>query len=157
VIASLTAVTPSEAFASGGGWGLNGTYVATSNGDWARTNDSFHDEATVRSTWTITTECTSKPECQGRVDSDQGWSAAITSTAGNWVVKRELPDWEKCADGTSATGLQIYNFSGVNPQGFVDLDSTVFAGFDKTRGLSGACGINKALIVTLPFRLDKVS
>jgi len=31
--------------------------------------------------------------------------------------------------------------------------SMIFAGVDKTSGDSGACGINKALVITMPFRL----
>ncbi|MDT5195205.1 MAG: hypothetical protein QOH20_1959, partial [Mycobacterium sp.] len=63
VVAGATAVavtvivgvgTPSSARASGDDLALNGTYLATSNGDWAKTNESYHDETTVRSTWTIT-------------------------------------------------------------------------------------------------------
>src|SRR5262249_53529772 len=56
---------------------INGTYLATSNGDWARTNDSYHDEATVRSTWTITSTCPTPTSCYGTVVSDQGWTAKI--------------------------------------------------------------------------------
>ncbi len=67
VIAAATAVavtvmvalgTPSSAHASDDGLALNGIYTATSNGDWAKTDDSYHDEATVTSTWTITSTCT---------------------------------------------------------------------------------------------------
>ena len=32
-------------------WALNGTFTATSNGEWARNNDVFHDERSVRATW----------------------------------------------------------------------------------------------------------
>lgn len=38
--------TAPTAAASGDEWGLNGTYQATSNGDWAKTNDIYHNEAT---------------------------------------------------------------------------------------------------------------
>ena len=43
--------SPHPARASADDLALNGTYIATSNGDWARTNDSYHDEQTVRSTY----------------------------------------------------------------------------------------------------------
>ena len=138
------------------GWGLNGTYTATSNGDWARTNDSYHDETSVRSTWTITTTCSTKVDCVGHVESDLGWSADVESRGGVWVVKRDVPNWERCGDGTSATGQQIFTFWGANDQGYVDIDSTTYAGFDRTSGPSGACGINKDLVIQMPFRLDKV-
>ena len=32
---------------------LNGTFRATSIGDWAQTNDQYHGEPTVIQTWTI--------------------------------------------------------------------------------------------------------
>ncbi len=36
------------------GVAINGTYTAFSDGEWAKTNQSFHDEASVTQTWTIT-------------------------------------------------------------------------------------------------------
>ncbi|AKK26674.1 hypothetical protein [Mycobacterium sp. EPa45] len=137
---------------------LNGTYVATSNGDWAKTNDVFHNEASVRSTWTIRMSCNDAVTCNGTVVSDAGWSADIVITNGEYVVKRELPGWERCADGTGrvATGHQRYRFFPVGPDGFVRPGSRVFAGFDKTSGDSGACSRNEELEIELPFRLEKV-
>ena len=70
------AIAPA-ATASGEGWGLNGTYAAVSNGDLAQTNDVFRNEATVHSTWTINTTCTTPVDCTGRVVSDAGWSAEV--------------------------------------------------------------------------------
>jgi hypothetical protein len=137
---------------------LNGTYLATSNGDWAKTNDVFHNEASVRSTWTIRMVCSDAVTCAGTVVSDAGWSADIVITNGEYVVKRELPGWESCADGTGrvATGHQRYRFFPVGPDGFVLPGSRVFAGFDKTSGDSGACSRNERLEIELPFRLEKV-
>ena len=43
--AATLAAPPAQA---AGKWALNGTYTATSNGEWARTNDVFHDEVSVR-------------------------------------------------------------------------------------------------------------
>jgi hypothetical protein len=143
--------------ASGDDWGLNGTYAAMSNGDWAQTNEVYHNEATVRSTWTISTTCTSPVDCTGRVNSDQGWSEDVNFHGSEYVVKRDLPNWEPCANGTSRTGHQIYRFYPVNETGLVSVGSTTFAGVDLTAGETGACGINKALVITMPFRLDKVS
>ena len=51
--ALLLALGAPTAAASGDDWGLNGTYAATSIGNWAQTNDVYRDEATVRSKWTI--------------------------------------------------------------------------------------------------------
>lgn len=141
--------------ASGDEWGLNGTYLATSNGNFARTNDVYHDEDSVRSTWTTTTTCTTPIDCTGRVTSDLGWSADVRIAGSEYVVKRDIPNWEPCPNGTSRTGHQIYRFYPVDEKGFVSVSSTTFAGVDQTNGDSGACGINQALVVTMPFRLEK--
>lgn len=141
--------------ASGDEWGLNGTYTATSNGEWAQTNDIYRNETSVRSTWTINTTCTTPVNCTGRVDSDLGWSADVTIAGSEYVVKRDIPNWEPCPDGSSRTGHQIYRFYPVDDKGWVQIGSQVLAGVDKTSGDSGACGINKALVIAMPFRLEK--
>ena len=46
---------------------VNGTYRATSIGDWAKTNDQYYGEATVTSTWTISSSCVTFQECHGTV------------------------------------------------------------------------------------------
>jgi hypothetical protein len=137
---------------------LNGTFLATSNGDWARTNDVYRDEATVRSTWTIAMTCSNDVTCAGRVASDAGWSADITTTNGEYDVQRELPNWEPCADGSgrTVTGHQRYRFFPVDAAGFLNPGSRTFAGFDKTLGESGGCSLNDKLEINLPFRLEKV-
>jgi hypothetical protein len=144
------------AVASGDEWGLNGTYIATSIGGWAQTNDVYHDEASVRSTWTISTTCSTPVECTGRVTSDLGWSADVNIHGSKYVVKRDIPNWEPCPNGAARAGHQIYRFYPVDERGWVSVGSTIFAGVDKTSGDSGACGINKALVITMPFRLEKV-
>jgi hypothetical protein len=151
----LALATPAAA-ASGDEWGLNGTYAATSIGQWAQTNEIYRDEASVRSTWTVSMTCSTPVECTGRVNSDLGWSADVGIHGSDYVVKRDIPNWEPCPDGTARTGHQIYRFYPVDERGWVAQGSTIFAGFDKTTGDSGACGINKALVVTMPFRLEKV-
>jgi len=150
--AGLGAASPVEASDD---WGLNGTYVATSNGDWAKTNEVFHNEATVRSIWTVTTTCSYPTECTGTVASDQGWTATTYKKSNLWYVKRIVPNWEPCPDGTAAAGQQIYRFWSAGPDAFVVPGSTTLAGFDETTGISGACGVNKALQITLPFTLVK--
>jgi hypothetical protein len=156
-LADATAV-PTVA-ASGEGWGLNGAYLATSNGDWAKTNDVYHHETTVRSGWTITTTCTTPVECTGRVVSDLGWSADVSIHGSEYVVKRDIPNWEPCPNGAARTGHQIYRFYPVDTNGLVDFgsNSTILAGVDMTSGESGACGINQTLVIAMPFRLEKVS
>jgi hypothetical protein len=127
--------------------GLNGKFTAVSDGQWAKTNDRFHDEATVTSTWTITTSCRTAVDCSGHVTSDQGWSADVTYTEPLWYVTRKLDGWMKCPDGSTAPGRQIIKF-------FADqFDKPMLRGWDNTLGPSGACGINKVLDVELPFKL----
>lgn len=135
---------------------LNGTFIAQSNGEWATTNDVYHDEASIRSTWTIAMTCTNDVVCAGQVTSDAGWTANILTTNGEYVVKRELPDWERCADGRTFTGHQRYRFFPVDEGGSVLPGSPVFAGFDHTKGDSGDCSRNERLEVELPFRLEKI-
>lgn len=136
---------------------INGTYRATSIGDLAKTNDQYHTEPTVVSTWTISSSCTTFQECTGTVTSDQGWTAPTYTHDGQlWYLKRDVPDWERCADGTAYTGKQTYMFYSVDDNGFPEIGSPTFAGKDKTVGPSGACGINQWLDIAMPFRLDKI-
>src|ERR1700730_2232603 len=78
---------------------LNGTYTAFSDGQWAKTNDSYHDETSVTSRWSVTTTCAGYLDCQGQVSSDSGWVAPAKCTSGTWIVARDVPNWEPCADG----------------------------------------------------------
>jgi hypothetical protein len=79
-------------------WALNGTYTATSNGEWAKTNDVFHNEASVRAIWTIASQCSYPGECTGTVTSDQGWTTPIYKTGGLWYVKHVVPKWITCTE-----------------------------------------------------------
>ena len=147
---------PLPAHASDGDWGLNGTYVATSNGEWAKTNERFQDEASIRSTWMISTQCSYPTECTGTVSSDFGWTAPIYKTGGVWYVKRTVDNWEPCPDGTAAPGLQVFRFVATTPDGSqTDPTSTMLVGEDQTTGQAGACGINKPLFINMPFKLVK--
>jgi hypothetical protein len=143
--------------ASGDRWALNGTYLATSNGEWARTNEVFRDEAVVRSTWAIATTCSTESDCTGRVTSDQGWTAEITTRNVEWVVKRDVPNWEPCPNGSNVVGSQLYRFYPADPTGITDFNSTTYVGLDITRGPSGACGINPPLVISMPFKLIKLT
>lgn len=151
---ALVSAAPT-ATASGDNWGINGTYRATSMGHWAKTNDVFRDEAPVFSKWTVTTTCTTPVECTGRVVSDQGWGADVNLHGSEYVVKRDIPDWEPCSNGPARIGHQIYRFYPVDENALVAWDSTIFAGIDITSGDSGACGINQPLVISIPFRLEK--
>ena len=137
-------------------WGLNGTYTATSNGEWAKTNDAYHDQASVRSTWTVTTTCSYPTECTGTVTSDWGWTAPIYQRSGIWYVKRPVPNWQPCPDGTATPGLQTFRFFPSAPDGgAVDPTSSTLLGEDQTAGVSGACGRSLAVFITMPFKLVK--
>lgn len=138
-------------------WALNGRYLATSNGDWAQTNEVYHDEATVRSTWTIAMSCTNVVTCAGTVTSDAGWTAEITTTNWEYVVTRDIPNWEPCVDGRTVTGHQRIRFFPVDSHGALLPGSSVFAGYDKTSGESGGCSLNEKLQIDMPFRLDRLT
>jgi hypothetical protein len=137
---------------------VNGTFRATSIGDYAQRNDQYFGEPTVYQTWTISSTCASTQECHGTVKSDQGWSAPLYMNDGEmWKVKREVPNWESCPDGTSFSGMQTFYFFPANDNGGYQLGSPIFSGKDKTVGPSGACGQNQWLDIAMPFRLDRLS
>lgn len=127
---------------------FNGTFTATSDGQWAMTRDSYHDEQTVVATWNVTTTCTNYLDCTGQVRSDQGWVGNAVCDAGTWTVTHDIPGWEPCADGTSATGTQKFMFVTID-------NPNEFTGWDKTVGPSGACGKNQWQTVRMPFKLNK--
>jgi hypothetical protein len=131
--------------------GINGTFTAFSDGQWAATNQSYHDEASVTQTWTVTTTCSTYQDCTGRVTSDHGWSADIVYRSGLWKVSRVVENWEPCIDGTAYPGKQEYTFWPARPP-----NPGEYTGFDKTLGPSGACGFNKVLNLTMPFKLTRV-
>lgn len=137
---------------------LNGTYTATVIGDWAQTNSVYHREAVVRSTWKISSSCSTAEDCTGQVVSDQGWTAPMVMHDGmNWYVKRDIPNWETCPDGTSFPGHDVVYFYPANPDtGENSLGSGVLAGREHTTGPVGVCGTNAALYVDQPFRLDRI-
>jgi hypothetical protein len=137
---------------------LNGSFTATSNGEWARTNDVFRNEVSVRALWTISTQCSYPSECTGTVTSDQGWTAPIYQTGGTWYVKHVVPNWIPCPDGTFASGLQVFRFIRATPDGAsADPTSNTLVGEDITTGPSGACGRSLPLYITMPFKLIKLS
>jgi hypothetical protein len=137
---------------------LNGRYLATTNGEWATTNQVFHDEATVQDTWTVATECETPLDCVGTVVSDQGWTAKISYNSGDrWRIDRELPNWEPCFDGTAATGIQKFVFWQSRADGTIDRNSPILTGWQETTGPSGACGRSKNLVIRTPFKLSPIS
>ncbi|OBA71623.1 hypothetical protein A5641_01385 [Mycobacterium sp. 1554424.7] len=137
---------------------VNGTFRATSIGDWAQRNDQYFGEPTVVQTWTISSTCDTFLECHGTVTSDQGWTAPMYMNDGEmWKLKHEVPNWERCQDGTAFTGQQTFFFYPVNEYGGYQLGSSTYAGKDKTVGPTGACGQNQWLDITMPLRLDRLS
>lgn len=134
---------------------LNGRYIATSNGDWAMTNDQYRNETSVRSTWTISSSCVNPTDCVGTMTSDLGWTADIYKKAGMWYVRRELPGWQPCPDGTAADGLQMFRFYAGDPMTgeAVPAGANTYLGEDITTSAGGACGINKQLVVKMPFKM----
>jgi hypothetical protein len=137
---------------------VNGTFRVTSIGDWAQRNEQYYGEPTVISKWTISSTCITFQECHGTVTSDEGWSAPLYMNDGQmWKVKREVPNWERCQDGTAFPGQQTFYFYPVNDYGGYQLGSRTYSGKDKTVGPSGACGQNQWLDITMPMRLDQLS
>ncbi len=152
-IAAALAVTvgaPSAHADPGDGIALNGTYTAFSDGAWAKTDDSYHDERSVSQTWTITSSCSTYQDCTGRVTSDQGWSGDLMYLSGRWKVARTVDNWEPCQNGTALPGRQTFTFWKGYP-------NPALEGWDTTLGPSGACGKNKQLNVQMPFKLTPVA
>jgi hypothetical protein len=130
---------------------INGTYTAFSDGQWAQTNQSYHDEPSVTQTWTITSMCTTFQDCTGTVTSDQGWSSkSLVYMSGRWKVTHTVDNWETCADGTAVPGEQAFTFWPDRA------NEGQLMGWDQTIGPSGGCGFNRWLNVTMPFRLTPV-
>lgn len=153
VVATFTAHADDDAYS------INGRYIATSDGTYATTNGAFHNEVTVRSTWTITSTCATDVKCAGQVSSDQGWSAPLRTEGHVWYVERDVPNWETCPDAMSFTGHQTFMFYPANANGVTQIGSPYLEGKDKTVGSRFACGGTKeamALTIVMPFRLDKV-
>lgn len=67
---------------------------------------------------------------------------------------RTIENWEPCPDGTAAPGEQSFTFWAARNDAADRY--TYLAGWDRTVGPSGACGINRWLTVTMPFRLTRI-
>jgi hypothetical protein len=149
----LSAAAPAAADAE---WGINGTFATSSNGEWAKVNERYTKQPSVRSTWTISTTCATPVDCAGTVDSDQGWSAPIYTTNGVWYIKRVVSNWKFCADGAPVEGLQTYRIYPVGADGRVDVNSDEYTGEDQTVGPSGSCGRNQWPQIRMPFYMKKI-
>jgi hypothetical protein len=137
---------------------VNGTYTFTVVGDWARTRTVYHNEPVTHSTWKISSSCSTAQDCSGQIVSDQGFSAPLVMHDGLvWFVKRDIPNWEVCPDGTSFPGHDVVFFYHTDPNtGENIFSSTLLAGRENTTGPSGACGTNLPLYIEQPIRLDPV-
>jgi hypothetical protein len=139
-------------------YALNGTFIAASDGRWAKVNDRYQDVPSVRSTWTITSTCDGPMDCQGTITSDQGWTIQLRKPNQVWSAEHIVPDWQRCPDGTTSPGRQLFRFWRIDDTGAADLSSTspLFEGEDKTMGDSGACGVNKWLSVRIPLIIRQI-
>lgn len=132
-------------------WGINGTFLTSSNGEWAKVNSRYEDQPSERETWTISTQCISPTECTGTVHSDAGWTAPIFTTNSLWYVKRTVPNWRFCADGAAIEGFQEYKIYPVGSDGHYDGASTEYTGVNRVIGPSGSCGRNQWPVIEMPF------
>lgn len=148
--------TAPPATATDGEPAINGTFSVVSNGEWARMNDRYQDEPTVRSTWTVNSTCSTAITCAGKVTSSLGWTEDIYTMSGMWYVKHYVPDWIPCPDGTRAPGLQVYRFIHGNEEGTAQPGSNLLLGEDETTGVSGNCGRNRSLVLNLPVKITKI-
>ncbi|EHI10493.1 hypothetical protein KEK_22009 [Mycolicibacterium thermoresistibile ATCC 19527] len=135
---------------------MNGTYQAVSIGDWAKIDDVYRPLPTVVQTWTIESSCSDPQTCDGQVVSDAGWSADIHFQTQTWTLRRTLEHWQPCPDDTVYPGHQLYRFYPMTGGTYVVGDS-VLAGDDTTTGEPGACGVGYPTVITLPFRLVRLS
>jgi len=85
--------------------------------------------------------------CDGSVTSQQGWTRDLRCRAGQWYTSRRVDDWQPCPDGSTTAGDQSFRFWRTAD------DPETFAGYDRTIGPSGGCGVNLWLTVEMPFRL----
>ena len=74
------------------------------------------------------------------------------------MVKHTITGWEPCADGTAVDGEQLLRFWPSDPSGVPDPTSRdLYVGEDLTQGPSGGCGINKPLVIRMPFKLTRIA
>jgi hypothetical protein len=136
---------------------LNGTYRAFSNGEWAKTNEVYIDQKSVISTWTIRSQCSDVATCAGEVTSDAGWSAELEYHSGMWLARRDVANWQQCADGVGSTGHQIFRFAPAGEAGRALVGSSVLGGEDITTGDPGACGVGEPVRIRMPLRLERLT
>lgn len=154
---ALSGATPALADEDPSLWGINGTYATSSNGAFAKLNERYEPQPGNRSTWVVSTKCVGPWDCTGTVKSSDGWTAPIYTTDGLFYVKRSVPNWRFCDDGTPIQGFQEYKLYPVGPDAHVADVSDEFTGEDHTTGPSGSCGRNQWPVVRMPFYMKKIS
>src|SRR5689334_16260567 len=91
--------TAPPAHATDYGVALNGTYRATSNGDWAQSSQGpfgvggamvYRDQPTKVETWTVSSDCISPIQCIGEVTSDAGWTGPLNFNGDTWRLDRDI-------------------------------------------------------------------
>lgn len=132
---------------------LNGTFTATSDGLWSKTNEIMVYQADVTATWTVTSSCTTFQDCTGTVVSDQGWTGNLVYQSQRWRATHIVEGWQRCPDGSTAPGEQSFTFWAARLDAPDRHDK--LAGFDQTIGPSGACGVNRSLNIRMPFTLTR--
>ena len=138
-------------------YAMNGTFTVVSNGEWAQMNGRYQDQPTVRSTWTVTSTCSTGITCAGKVTSSLGWTEDVYTEGGYfWFVRHPVPDWIPCPDGSTAPGLQVYKFYPATENGTSQPISDLWLGEDQTTGASGNCGRNRSLVLSLPLKITKI-
>jgi hypothetical protein len=157
IVAALTTSVP--AYAVGDKYALNGTFIAASDGRWAKVNERYEDVPSIRNTWYITSTCDGPMDCHGLITSDQGWTAELRKPNQVWSAERVIPDWQHCPDGTTSPGRQLFRFWRVDEKGIADLSDTspLFTGEDKTLGESGACGVSMWRTIRMPLLVRQLS
>lgn len=157
VLASSPVLAAPQCAANYDEYAPNGIYSVVANGEWASMNDRFEDKPTVRSTWNVTSTCSTAFTCAGKVTSSLGWTEDIYTTNGMWYVKHYVPEWIPCPGGGTGPGLQVYRFYAATDEGVNTQNTNLYLGEDQTTGASGDCGRNRSLVLTLPVKITKVS
>ncbi|WP_139335293.1 hypothetical protein [Mycobacterium sp. GA-1841] len=149
VTASIT--TASVAHALSCDRPINGAFTVTSDGRWAKTREVYHDEATVVTAWTATSQCDDVMHCSGSVISEQGWSSELRCQSGQWYTGHRIENWQPCPDGSTTAGEQSFRFWRASDE------PESFKGYDRTIGPSGGCGVNLWLTIEMPLTITRVS
>lgn len=157
VLGLVLGTTPAPPARAGLGFELNGTYRVTSNGDLAKTNEVFINERSVISVWTFSSSCANAHECTGQVSSDQGWTAPLEFRTSRWIVDRFHENWQTCPDGSTSPGRQRYQFQGSDANGQYEKNNLdLLVGYDRTIGVSGACGRNQPTVILMPLTVQRL-